>query len=181
VRFWDTSALIPLLLEQGATASVEALLDDDAGMAAWWGTPVECASAFARLRREGALSQAEEAGLSRLFDRVRAGWYEMLPGDQVRRQALRVLRLHALRAACVCGRLTVIKWLWGLDKPDGLTLEDVRAKNNDALLTACLGGYLEVAQWLWGLGLTRRDVRALAKNFRVRDAAVLQWLKGLGA
>ena len=39
MRFWDTSALVPLLLEQKTTAEVEEYLAQDPDMAAWWGTP----------------------------------------------------------------------------------------------------------------------------------------------
>ena len=44
MRFWDTSALVPLLLEQEATRDVEEFLAKDPDIAAWWGTPVECRS-----------------------------------------------------------------------------------------------------------------------------------------
>ncbi len=60
MRFWDTSALVPLLLDQEATAEVGELLSQDPEVAAWWGTPVECMSAAARLRREERLSVDEE-------------------------------------------------------------------------------------------------------------------------
>jgi hypothetical protein len=45
VRFWDTSGVVPLLLEQEATAVVVELLAADPGMVVWWGTPVEGTSA----------------------------------------------------------------------------------------------------------------------------------------
>ena len=42
------------------------LAEEDGAMVAWCGTPVECYSAFARLRREGILDPAEEAQAVRL-------------------------------------------------------------------------------------------------------------------
>jgi hypothetical protein len=48
MRFWDSSAMVPLLLEQPVSERARALLGVDAEMVAWWGTPVECASALAR-------------------------------------------------------------------------------------------------------------------------------------
>ena len=99
MRFWDTSALVPLLLEQEASATVRGFLDEDRAMAAWWGTPVECASVAARLRRAGSLSVTDEQEVLRLLGTLRASWLEILPSDEVRDEAMRLLRVHALRAA----------------------------------------------------------------------------------
>jgi predicted nucleic acid-binding protein len=99
VRFWDTSALVPLLLEQEASGTVRTLLDEDRAMAAWWGTPVECASAAARLRREERLTLADEDAVLGLLRTLRASWLEVLPSDEVRNEATRLLRVHSLKAA----------------------------------------------------------------------------------
>ncbi len=99
MRFWDTSAIVPLLLEQEATAVVTRLLRDDRDVAAWWGTAVQCASAAARLRREERLTVAEEGRVLELLGTLRASWLEVLPSDELRDQAMRMLRVHALKAA----------------------------------------------------------------------------------
>lgn len=99
MRFWDTSAVVPLLLDQEATALVTSLLTDDPEVVAWWGTPVECASAAVRLRREGRLTVAEEQRVLDLLGRLRDSWLEVMPSEEVRAQASRLLRLHPLRAA----------------------------------------------------------------------------------
>lgn len=79
-------------------------------MVVWWGTPVECASAFARLRREGRLSETQEATVSRRLGRMRSGWFEMTPGDQLRAQAIRALRLHPLRAGDALQLAAALEW-----------------------------------------------------------------------
>jgi uncharacterized protein len=99
VRFWDTSGIVPLLLEQEATAGVVELLAEDPDIAVWCGTSVECASAAARLRREERLTVAEEEQVLVLLDRLGEGWLEILPSEDVRRRANRLLRIHALKAA----------------------------------------------------------------------------------
>lgn len=99
MRFWDTSAVVPLLLEQTATVSVEALLSEDPEIVAWWGTPAECASAAARLRREGRLTVVEEERVLDLLALLRDSWLEVLPSEDVRERAFRLLRVHPLRAA----------------------------------------------------------------------------------
>ena len=99
MRFWDTSALVPLLLRQEATAEVGALLSDDPEIVAWWGTPVECVSAAARLRREERLSLEEEEQVLELLGTLRKSWLEILPSEEVRDRAVRLLRVHGLKAA----------------------------------------------------------------------------------
>ena len=110
MRFWDASAVVPLLLEQPASARSRALLDEDPEVVIWWATPVECASALARLRREGLLTEADEARATERLEALRAGWYEMLPGDVLRAQAFRVLRLHPLRAADALQLAAAMEW-----------------------------------------------------------------------
>jgi len=67
VRFWDSSAVVPLLVAEAARARMLALLESDPVMVVWWGTPVECTSAIARREREGALTiNAASAALERL-------------------------------------------------------------------------------------------------------------------
>lgn len=60
MKFWDASAMIPLCLEEPRTPRVRDLIEEDPGLVAWWASPVECFSAFARLRREGVLTRPEE-------------------------------------------------------------------------------------------------------------------------
>jgi len=99
VRFWDTSALVPLLLDQESTPQVRELVSEDPEMAAWWGTPIECVSAIARLRRENRLTVDQEDQILELVRVLRQSWLEVLPSGEVRDQALRLLRVHSLRAA----------------------------------------------------------------------------------
>jgi len=99
VRFWDTSALVPLLLEQEATVEVGELLSQDLEIAAWWGTAFECVSVAARLRREERLTVAEEEQVLELLATLRNSWLEILPSEEVRNSAVRLLRVHGLRAA----------------------------------------------------------------------------------
>jgi hypothetical protein len=71
MRFWDSSSLVPLFVREAHTTSLEELADDDPGMILWWASPVECASAVHRLRREGAFTPAQAgevlAGLDDVF------------------------------------------------------------------------------------------------------------------
>ncbi len=97
--FWDSSAVVPLLVGETASAERETQLRADPAMLVWWGTPVECASALQRLVREGALSAAGARSSEVRLRHLERHWAEVEPTPAVRRQAERLLRLHPLRAA----------------------------------------------------------------------------------
>lgn len=99
MRFWDASAIVPLLVAEPASDGMLGLLDADPELLVWWGTPVECVSALARREREGALAAASVTQAVERLRAVAAAWQEVLPGDLVRAAAQRLLRVHPLRAA----------------------------------------------------------------------------------
>ena len=53
MKFWDTSAIVPMLVDEtrGPWALTE--LEADPQMVVWWATEVECVSAISRQRRDG--------------------------------------------------------------------------------------------------------------------------------
>jgi predicted nucleic acid-binding protein len=110
VRFWDSSALVPLCLTQPATAQARELLTQDRELVVWWGSPVECASAISRLRRDGYMTSLEETAARAILSVLRASWFEMQPVDSVREQALRLLRVHPLRAADSLQLAAALEW-----------------------------------------------------------------------
>jgi predicted nucleic acid-binding protein len=110
VRFWDASALVPLCIEQPLSKRARELHDEDPELVVWWGSVVECASAIARLHREGGLTDAHEASARTLLSALRASWFELQPGDAMREQALRLLRLHPLRAADTLQLAAALEW-----------------------------------------------------------------------
>ncbi len=99
MKFWDASAIVPLLVEEPPSAALLALIERDPVMLVWWGTPVECVSALARREREGALANADATRAIERLRRIASGWQEVLPHDGVRSTAQRLLRVHPLRAA----------------------------------------------------------------------------------
>lgn len=110
MRFWDASALVPLCLEQPMTPVAVRHYEADPEMAVWWATPVECASAFARLRRAGVLDEREEARALEILRALGEAWHEVLPGGALREVALRLLRVHPLRAADALQLAAALEW-----------------------------------------------------------------------
>lgn len=113
MRFWDSSALVTLLLEQPRSAHARQLASGDAEMVVWWGSTIECASAIARLHRDGHLTTTAERTARTLLAELSSSWYEIQPGAAIRDQAMRLLRLHPLRAADALQLAAAIEWSGG--------------------------------------------------------------------
>jgi len=90
---------VPLLVEEASTPSMQRAYDADPAVAAWWATPIECASALGRRERGGEIEpEALESSLARLTE-LQGRWLEIDPSDSLRRAALRLVRVHDVRAA----------------------------------------------------------------------------------
>ena len=110
MRFWDTSAIVPLCTDQPASRVARSLLRDDPDMAVWWGTLIECWSAFARLRREGLLDLLGEDASRSLQSTLHESWTEILPSEEIRTHAGRLLRVHPLRASDALQLAAALGW-----------------------------------------------------------------------
>jgi uncharacterized protein len=96
--FWDSSALIPLCVQE-QTSSRARTLAKQYSPVVWWATSVEIHSAIARLHRAGDVKDAgRQAALNRL-DLLSRGWREVLPSDRLRALAQDLITKHPLRAA----------------------------------------------------------------------------------
>ncbi len=99
MRFWDSSAVASLLVEDSHSRRAREIYRDDPNFLVWWSTAVECTSAIARLERSG---QLDGSKVKLAFDRLAAAsreWQEIEPVETIRAQARRLLRLHPLTAA----------------------------------------------------------------------------------
>lgn len=97
--FWDSSALVALLVDEADSEQRRQQLQMDPELAVWWGTPVECESAIQRRVREDSLSVADaRLARERLVD-LSMSWHEVSPVVAVRTLSRRLLRTHPLRAA----------------------------------------------------------------------------------
>jgi predicted nucleic acid-binding protein len=99
VRFWDASALVPLVTQDRVSAILEKLYGDGSGIWVWWVTPVEIASSIARRERSRELSAQTATQAYTTLARMGATWHEVLPGEPLRESAKQLLRIHPLRSA----------------------------------------------------------------------------------
>lgn len=110
MRFWDASAIVPLLVEQPSSATVDAQLAADAGVIVWWATSVECASAIARLLHENALDERAVAIADAALAALQSVWFEVQPSRALRDRAIRLLRVHDLRSADALQLAAALEW-----------------------------------------------------------------------
>jgi len=99
VKFWDSSAMVPLLVQEPMTSSLLRLLREDSVMHVWWGSEVECVSALARLEREASMATDSITQAMMRLRALRASWQEIQPAEVLKEIAFRLLRVHKLRAA----------------------------------------------------------------------------------
>lgn len=99
MKFWDSSAITPLLVVESDSSLREQQLSADSEMLVWFGTLAEVESSLARRKRNGELQPDDELRARRHFDELSAHWTEISPTNEVRARAIRLLRVHPLRAA----------------------------------------------------------------------------------
>lgn len=97
LAFWDSSALVPLCIQQTASARVSAQFRVFSPVV-WWGTRIEIESAICRLHREQAISDAAKKYAASRLESLTGSWREILPAEEVRVEASKILETHALRA-----------------------------------------------------------------------------------
>lgn len=118
MKFWDSSALIPLLLIESTSENVKNIVRSDEDIVVWWATRVECLSALARRRREGTLSSDAKNKSKAVLSALADEWSEILPGERIRKRAERLLLTHPLRAADAFQLAAAL--IWAEETPQGL-------------------------------------------------------------
>lgn len=99
MKYWDTSALIHLLIDQPQSEAMRQAYRKDPVIVTWWATATECDSALARLERQGLLDAAATAKAFGYVDQLSHRWHEIEASASLRPLARRLMRTHPLRAA----------------------------------------------------------------------------------
>lgn len=128
MMFWDASAIIPLCINEPQTKFVRAFVQEDEAIVAWWGSLVECYSAFSRLRREGFLDASGEDQIRQLIGILSDTWIEIEPGEEVRDIAGRLLMNHPLRAADSLQLAAALVWVGKTPRGDKFICLDRRLR-----------------------------------------------------
>ena len=96
--YWDSSAIVPLVLEEPRSGACRAILRRDRRMVTWALTALEVLSALSRRVREAALEAADLRRARLRLERYSEQWTEVDALGPVREHAERLLLVHSLRA-----------------------------------------------------------------------------------
>ncbi len=99
MRYWDASALVPLLVSEPESQQVRNWLEEDSRIVTWSWSSVELASAVERRFREGFLSRKQRRQCLDAFAALAKQWDEVIDLFATRSRALALLARHPLRAA----------------------------------------------------------------------------------
>jgi predicted nucleic acid-binding protein len=116
LAFWDASALVPLCVGQTTTPRAIALYKRYEAVI-WWATPVEIASALARLVRMKQLDSGGWAKARQLAAALADAWFVIQPSDVLRAKAAQLVDRYDLRAADALQLAAALEWCQ--DNPQG--------------------------------------------------------------
>jgi predicted nucleic acid-binding protein len=113
-NYWDSCAVIPLCFDDDAFAEhARAIAKNNAKIVTWWGTPVECCSAFARLRRGNIITPDEEQQCRGRLNQLSSLWDEVEPSEKLRQLARQLLLRQDLSGADALQLAAAIIWADG--------------------------------------------------------------------
>jgi len=131
LAFWDASVLVSLCIPQPATPFVTKL-SRNYDVVVWWATPVEIASALARLVRTRAIGAPESAEARRLATGIAVWWLVIGPSDALRARAIGIVERYDLRAADALQLSAGLEWC--REDPRGRVFLTADKKLRDAAL-----------------------------------------------
>ena len=129
MKFWDSSAVIPLCIDEPQTKAVQDIAKKDGAFVVWWGSIVECYSAVARMRRDGALTMKEESDVLAVLSELADAWTEIEPSDDIREMTRRLLANYPLRAADSLQLAAALIWADKIPKGHQFVCFDERLRN----------------------------------------------------
>ena len=118
MKFWDSSAVIPLCFKEPVSSVIQELAEADSDIVVWWATRVECVSALSRRLREGSIPLGAESKAKAILSALSSAWSEVQPTELIRLRAERLLMVHPLRAADAFQLAAALTW--AQESPVGL-------------------------------------------------------------
>lgn len=113
MKFWDTSAIVPLCVSEPISQLTKEILRQDEMMVVWWATRIECLSALFRRTRERILDTKAEEQARTVLMGLAGSWREILPTQSVRETAERLLAVHPLRTSDALQLAAALVWAGG--------------------------------------------------------------------
>jgi predicted nucleic acid-binding protein len=107
--FWDSSVLVALCVRQALTPAARSSFKTYE-IVVWWATPVEIASALARLSRMQQLDAKELEQARNLAADLADVWWVMQPSEAIRVKASTLVEQHDLRAGDALQLAAALQW-----------------------------------------------------------------------
>lgn len=130
MRYWDASAIAPLVVSEETSELARSWLAEDPSIVTWAWTRVELMSAVERRVREGTVSRAERRLVVDRLGLLWKAWDEVTDLVTVRTKAIPILARHPVRAADAAqlgAALVVAEHV-----PEGLTFVCLDRRLNEA-------------------------------------------------
>lgn len=124
LKYWDASALLPLLVEEPSSKQLKLILAEDPSVVSCWGSVVECYSALWRRKRENVLEENDFAKIKERCDRLFQEIDLVSPTTPLRDRALRLLGIHPLRSGAVLQLAAALRWAEEVPKGNGFVSLD---------------------------------------------------------
>jgi predicted nucleic acid-binding protein len=132
LAFWDSSALIPLCVEQKQSERSTALFARY-GVAVWWSTPVEIVSGLTRLMCMAEIDPDEFRAGKQLAQTIAKMWVAIRPSARISAQACLLLEQYPLRAAAALQLAAAWEWCEGKPQSQVFLTVDQRLREAAAL------------------------------------------------
>ena len=113
MKFWDTSAIVPLCVHELTSTAARELLTSDTCIIVWWGARIECSSALARQAKTGDMAAGGEHAARRILSILAQAWAEIQPHEALRRRAERLLAVHDLATTDALQLAAALQWCQG--------------------------------------------------------------------
>lgn len=108
--FFDTSAIVPLIVRQETTQRARQLLKNYPRPVVSWTTFIEVHSALARLIRDGHISRKNNQAAGARLEHLKKAWAEVLMTEQLRVLCVDLLSRYDLRAADAIQLAAALTW-----------------------------------------------------------------------
>lgn len=99
MKFWDSSAVTPLLVDERSSGYYERIATQDPAIAVWFFTKTEVRGALERKKRDDEVAGEAVADAKALLGRYAAAWKEVDDFVDVREMAGQLLARHRLSAS----------------------------------------------------------------------------------
>ena len=130
MKFWDSSAVVSLCVEEPRSGAMRSVLRDDSSIATWWTTRTECLFGLMRRSRERSIGASGLADARAVLMTLAVSWIEVQPSETVRSAAERLLGVHPLRAGDALQLAAALQWCRG--QTDGAEIVSFDARLREA-------------------------------------------------